>query len=1149
MKRIMIAGVALAAMAPMAWAAEVTAKQAELAAKNWINRDPHRLNASFRSANAEDVATAYGASGRVLYHVVQLDGGGFVVTAGDTRLTPVVAFSDEGCYVAGRESALYAILQADQARALAIVDEYEARAAASPVSKGANVFAKAEAQWASLLNGAVQPKRLGTAPSYPRVDKLLKTVWGQRFWGGIEGNPEVFNYSTPNNYVSGCVATLGAQIMKYWEWPTAALEQFSNLCRIDDTAVTRYSISGAFNWANMPLSIATQPNPTTVQKQAIGMLMYNVGVAVGMNWTSDGSAASLSSMPSALKNRFGYSSATYVNCSLAVGDSSDWTSFRDALYSNLDAGMPVGLSVSKTGNVGGHVVIADGYGYSSGTCYTHINMGWAGIDDAWYNLMDENLPAPNDAVYSVFNGMLINVHPSTVGDVLSGRVTTAAGTEVPGAAVMLLDSSKNKLQDTISGEHGIYSFRITSAGQYYVRATFGTANSLDMSANISSLSSSWSPGCKWGVSPALGSGTAGTDVWDPADDTASGGTWLTPTTATQTHGSHTLSSSDEYDFFRISMKAGRTYVFASTGTWSTTADLYSATAIDADHCVASASDNDGNGNFRLEFTPNTSQTYYLRISSDYNGRNPNYSLDYSYEEYNPGTYLRVEGFYPDVYCTLGSDAVNFMSSVDCDGDWTVSVDNAPWVDLWTTSGTGSGYFYFSLPQNEGYDRSCVFTVTSGSLTARKHLTQYGPKGVRPTSVSVTFNAQGGKFSNGASTKTVTAKPDNLWGKMPVPSMSGQVFDGWYTEQARGELVTASDKVPDYSTTYYATWTPRLGLAAASEWPYAFTTDSWCGQETVAHDGSDALRSGIIYDGQSSYLQTKVTGPGTLTFWWAVSCEGGGNDKLRFLVDGVQQQMISGEIYWRKVTANIAGDGTHTLKWVYSKNGSVTKGEDYGWLDELKWTPATPSGIDVVFDAQGGKFSNGATTKTAYGVKPGNLWGKMYMPAKDGQVFVGWYTAKSGGTQVVASSTVPSAATTYYARWTPRLGLAAASEWPYAFTTDSWCGQGAVSHDGNDALRSGIIYDGQNSYLQTKVTGAGTLTFWWKVSSESGNDALRFLVDGVQKQVISGEKDWAKVTLSITGSGEHRLKWNYVKNGSVTKGEDFGWLDQITWTGK
>ena len=31
--------------------------------------------------------------------------------------------------------------------------------------------------------------------------------------------------------------------------------------------------------------------------------------------------------------------------------------------------------------------------------------------------------------------------------------------------------------------------------------------------------------------------------------------------------------------------------------------------------------------------------------------------------------------------------------------------------------------------------------------------------------------------------------------------------------------------------------------------------------------------------------------------------------------------------------------------------------------------------------------------------------------------------------------------------------------------------------------------------------------------------------------------------------EHRLKWNYVKNGSVTKGEDFGWLDQITWTGK
>ena len=414
--------------------------------------------------------------------------------------------------------------------------------------------------------------------------------------------------------------------------------------------------------------------------------------------------------------------------------------------------------------------------------------------------------------------------------------------------------------------------------------------------------------------------------------------------------------------------------------------------------------------------------------------------------------------------------------------------------------------------------------------------------------SVTFNAQGGKFSNGAATKTVTATPGNLWGKLPMPAKDGQVFDGWYTAASGGTMITASSTVPTASTTYYAHWTPRLGLAAASEWGGAFETDSWCGQGTVAHDEKDALRSGIIYNNQSSYIRTKVTGAGTLSFWWAVSCEAGGNDKLCFLVDGVQKKYISGERDWANVTFAISGAGEHTIEWRYTKNATVTKGEDFGWVDQISWA-ATPAESAFVFDANGGKFSNGASVKKT-DATPGNLWGKMYMPAKDGQVFVGWYTAKDGGQLVTSSSVVPNSYTTYYAHWTPRLGLAAASEWGGAFETDSWCGQGAVSHDGKDALRSGILYDNQSSYVLTRVTGPGTFTFWWKVSCEGGgNDKLRFLVDGVQKGTITGESDWAKVTVSVTGTGTHILKWVYSKNSTVTKGQDFGWLDQLNWQAK
>ena len=45
-------------------------------------------------ADAADVQTSKNANGRALYHVVKLAGGGYVVTAGDTELPPVIAFSE-----------------------------------------------------------------------------------------------------------------------------------------------------------------------------------------------------------------------------------------------------------------------------------------------------------------------------------------------------------------------------------------------------------------------------------------------------------------------------------------------------------------------------------------------------------------------------------------------------------------------------------------------------------------------------------------------------------------------------------------------------------------------------------------------------------------------------------------------------------------------------------------------------------------------------------------------------------------------------------------------------------------------------------------------------------------------------------------------
>jgi len=123
------------------------------------------------------------------------------------------------------------------------------------------------------------------------------------------------------------------------------------------------------------------------------------------------------------------------------------------------------------------------------------------------------------------------------------------------------------------------------------------------------------------------------DSWDPTDDTASGATALTPTTTVQTHGTHTLTDTDKYDWFKISMTAGRTYTFESSctdGCYDMYGELYDSTLATDAHRVAY---NDDGGSqslqFKISYTPTTTGTYYLRVRRYTVGAVGVYSLKYS----------------------------------------------------------------------------------------------------------------------------------------------------------------------------------------------------------------------------------------------------------------------------------------------------------------------------------------------------------------------------------------------------------------------------------------------------------------------------------------------------------------------------------------
>jgi uncharacterized protein (TIGR02145 family) len=124
---------------------------------------------------------------------------------------------------------------------------------------------------------------------------------------------------------------------------------------------------------------------------------------------------------------------------------------------------------------------------------------------------------------------------------------------------------------------------------------------------------------------------------------------------------------------------------------------------------------------------------------------------------------------------------------------------------------------------------------------------------------------------------------------------------------------------------------------------SFTTSSnteWFAQtEDYYYTGSSA-QSGIINDSQQSTLETTVTGPGFLSFYWKVSSESGDN-KLKFYIGSTMEDDISGTADWT-LKEYIIPEGTHTLKWCYAKENSSSSGQDCGWLDKIVFTTGEPT---------------------------------------------------------------------------------------------------------------------------------------------------------------------------------------------------------------
>jgi hypothetical protein len=112
---------------------------------------------------------------------------------------------------------------------------------------------------------------------------------------------------------------------------------------------------------------------------------------------------------------------------------------------------------------------------------------------------------------------------------------------------------------------------------------------------------------------------------------------------------------------------------------------------------------------------------------------------------------------------------------------------------------------------------------------------------------------------------------------------------------------------------------------------------------------------------------------------------------------------------------------------------------------------------------------------------------------------------------------------------------------------AWTAQTNVTHDGVDAARSGAIGNNQASTLSTTIEGPGTLSFWWRVSSEPNYDFLSLQDSKLGAlAALSGESGWQFRSVELD-AGSHTLYWIYSKDISASSGLDAGFVDQVSFT--
>lgn len=284
------------------------------------------------------------------YYVFNTDGKkGFVIISGDDELTELVGYSNEG--------------------------EFRSENAPENLRAWLDGYA---AFVRSVRDGESRPMRASVNNATPVVEPLVTTRWNQ-------GEPYnllcPYDSSVGVTCPTGCAATSMAQLINYHEWPVQGKGTKSY-----NSSYGRLTVDfskSVYDWANMKDRYESYYDEdkniinewTDTEANAVAKLMYDCGVALEMGYGPYSSGAADTEMPLALCNYFNY------HADLITRDGHTVDEFLARIKEELDNSRP--LVFNGQGSGGGHSYIVDGYDSND---YLHVNWGWGGISDGYFNV-------------------------------------------------------------------------------------------------------------------------------------------------------------------------------------------------------------------------------------------------------------------------------------------------------------------------------------------------------------------------------------------------------------------------------------------------------------------------------------------------------------------------------------------------------------------------------------------------------------------------------------------------------------------------------------------------------------------------------------------------------------------------------------------